>query len=353
MTSAEQEDLQAVNNENANTAASASANEATSSEAQQNTDQEGNNNVRSSPDPTKSATGSLQATGIKAVLEKSLQSYDKLPMLEIIFEKFVRQLSTALRNLTSEVVDVSILEFNSLRFSNYFSSLKNPFCITVFRAIEWENFGLIILENRLINSFVDLLLGGKKHTTQPGEQSEERALTSIEQGIARQIAETILNELSQSFDQISPTTFNFERLESNPNFVTISRPGDAVMVLKLNIEIDQQAKTVDIMIPYKTIEPIKEQMQQVFLGDKFGNDHEWERMIVSSINDVLLKIEAVITNKISTVKEIVNLKIGDTIVMNHSKDKDITVRSGPIELFTGKVGKVDNKVAINLKKTIG
>ncbi len=28
-------------------------------------------------------------TGIKAVLEQSLQSYDKLPMLEIIFEKFI------------------------------------------------------------------------------------------------------------------------------------------------------------------------------------------------------------------------------------------------------------------------
>ena len=109
----------------------------------------------------------------------------------------------------------------------------------------------------------------------------------------------MLNEISQAFDQISPTTVNFERLESNPNFVTISRPGDVIIVLKLSIEIDEQIKTMDIMIPYKTIEPIKEQMQQVFLGDKFGNDQEWESMFISSINDVKLPIEAVITNKIS------------------------------------------------------
>ena len=67
------------------------------------------------------------ASGIKAVLERSLQSYDRLPMLEIIFEKFVRQLSTALRNLTSEAVNISILEFNSLRFGNYFGTLTNNF----------------------------------------------------------------------------------------------------------------------------------------------------------------------------------------------------------------------------------
>ena len=292
------------------------------------------------------------ASGIKAVLERSLQSYDKLPMLEIIFEKFVRQLSTALRNLTSESVNISILEFNSLRFGNYFCTLTNNFSIAIFRAVEWENFGLIILENKMIFSFVDLLLGGKKNTIHITDQENDKVLTSIEQGIARQFTEIVLNELSQAFDQISPTTFNFERLESNPNFVTISRPGDAIIVLKLSIEIDEQIKTMDIMIPYKTIEPIKEQMQQVFLGDKFGNDQEWESMLISSINDVKLPIEAVITNKISTIKEISNLKIGDTIIMEHSKDKDITVRSGPIPLFTGKIGKVENKVAINLRKII-
>jgi flagellar motor switch protein FliM len=297
--------------------------------------------------------GSITNTsGIKAVLEKSLQSYDKLPMLEIIFEKFVRQLSTALRNLTSEAVNISILELNSLRFGDYFNTLTNNYSIAIFRAVEWENFGLIILENKMIFSFVDLLLGGKKNAIHIANQDGEKNLTSIEQGIAKQVTEIILNELSLSFDQISPTTFNFERLESNPNFVTISRPGDAVIVLKLSVEIDEQIKTIDIMIPYKTIEPIKEQMQQVFLGDKFGSDQEWENMLISSIKGVALPIEAVITNRISTIKEIANLKIGDTIVMEHSKDKDITVRSGPIALFTGKIGRVENKVAINLKKIV-
>lgn len=291
-------------------------------------------------------------TGIKAVLEQSLQSYDKLPMLEIIFEKFIRQLSTALRNLTSEPVDVSIDSFSSLRFRNYFDSLKNPSTIVVFKAVEWENLGLLILENNMIFSFVELLLGGKKNMLQSDDSDSERILTSIEQGLARQIAEVILIELSHAFDQITPSTFNFERLESNPNFVTISRPGDAVIVLKLKIEIDEQIKNIELLIPYKTIEPVKEQMQQMFLGDKFGIDHEWEQLLSESIHDIDLPIEAVISNKISTVEEIARLKIGDTIIMDHAKEKDIVVRTGPIPLFTGKIGKVENKVAINLKNLI-
>ena len=288
-------------------------------------------------------------TGIKAVLEQSLQSYDKLPMLEIIFEKFIRQLSTSLRNLTSETVDITISDFSSLRFGSYFDSLTSPSSIVVFKAVEWENLGLLILENDMIFSFVDLLLGGKKNALQKESKDADRILTSIEQVLARQISEVILAELSQAFDQITPTTFTFERLESNPNFVNISRPGDAVIVLRLKIEIDEQVKNVELLIPYKTIEPVNEQMQQVFLGDKFGIDQEWERLLSEAVHDVDLPIEAVICNKISTVEEIAKLKIGDTFIMDHAKDKDIIVRSGPIPLFTGKIGKVDNKVAINLK----
>lgn len=291
-------------------------------------------------------------TGVKAVLERSLQSYDKLPMLEIIFEKFIRQLSTSLRNLTSEAVDISIREFNSQRFGGYFKSLTTPYSIVIFKAVEWENFGLIIFENNMIFSFVDLLFGGKKNSAVNEEKDLERVLTSIEQGIAKQLSEVVLSELSQAFDQISPTTFSFERLESNPNFVTIARPGDAVIVLKLKIEIDEQVKNLEIIIPYKTIEPVKEQMQQMFLGDKFGSDIEWERLMLNTINDINLPIEAVITNRLSTIQEIAELKIGDVIVMNHAKDKDIIIRSGPIELFTGKIGKVDDRVAVNLKTII-
>ncbi len=301
------------------------------------------------PEDLKKGSKGMESTGIKAVLEQSLQSYDRLPMLEIIFEKFIRQLSTALRNLTSEPVDVTIADFSSLRFGGYFESLKTPSTIVVFKAVEWENLGLLILENNMIFSFVDLLLGGKKNTMQSESSDPERILTSIERGLAKQVAELILMELSQAFDQISPTTFNLERLESNPNFATISRPGDAVIVLRLKIEIDEQVKNLELLIPYKTIEPVKEQMQQVFLGDKFGTDHEWERLLSDSMHNVDLPIEAVITNKTSTLGEISKLKIGDTILMDHPKDKDITIRTGPIPLFSGKIGKVENKVAINVK----
>lgn len=293
-----------------------------------------------------------QAVGIKAVLDKALQSYDKLPMLEIVLEKFIRQLISALRNLTSEPIEAEIIEFSSLRFGPYFKSINQASSIAVFKAIEWENLGLLVLSNDLVFSFVDVLLGGKKNISNSTKQYQDRILTPIEQGIAKQIVEVLLNELSIAFEPVSPVSFSFERLENNPNFATICRPGDAIIVLKVEIEIENRKNILELLIPYKTIEPVKEQMQQVFLGDTFGVDATWEGMLSDSVNQVALPIEAVILDKPVLLKEVIHLKVGDTIVMDHNHDDDVLVRSGHVLLFKGQIGKVEDKVAVSLKNNV-
>jgi flagellar motor switch protein FliM len=288
-------------------------------------------------------------TGIKAFLDHALQSYEKLPMLEIVFEKFVRQLTTSMRYMTSEPLEMHVVDFNSSRFGNYFQTIKPRSSIVVFNALEWEHFGLLVFDSKMIFMFVDILLGGSVSGS-VNKSLTQRVPTSIEQGITKQIVDLILVELSSAFEQISTATFVFERLETNPNFATIARPGDAVIVLKMKIIIDDNDCCFDLVIPYKTIDPIKDKMQQVFLGEKFGADLSWERGILNTMSEVDIDLEAVIINKPTSLSDVANLKVGDTIIMDHKQEQEILVRSGPIKLLFGQIGKVEDKVAINVTK---
>ena len=100
--------------------------------------------------------------GISALLDKSLNAYDKLPMLEVVFDRLVRMMSTSLRNFTSDNVDVSIDSITSLRFGDYLNSIPLPALIIIFKALEWDNYGLITVDSSLIYSVVDVLLGGRR-----------------------------------------------------------------------------------------------------------------------------------------------------------------------------------------------
>src|SRR5690348_9433454 len=60
--------------------------------------------------------GADKPSGIQAILSSALVSYERLPMLEIVFDRLVRMLSTSLRNFTSDNVEVSLDNITAIRF---------------------------------------------------------------------------------------------------------------------------------------------------------------------------------------------------------------------------------------------
>ena len=65
-------------------------------------------------------------SGIQAILYSALVSYERLPMLEVVFDRLVRLMSTSLRNFTSDNVEVSLDNIASIRFGDYLNSIPLP-----------------------------------------------------------------------------------------------------------------------------------------------------------------------------------------------------------------------------------
>jgi flagellar motor switch protein FliM len=101
-------------------------------------------------------------SGIQAILNSTLISYERLPMLEVVFDRLVRLLTTSLRNFTSDNVEVTLDNITSIRFGDYLNSIPLPAMLAVFNAQEWDNYGLMTVDSSLIYSVVDVLLGGRR-----------------------------------------------------------------------------------------------------------------------------------------------------------------------------------------------
>ena len=67
-------------------------------------------------------------TGIQAIVESAMVSYERLPMLEIVFDRLLRMMSTSLRNLTSDNVEVSLDSITSIRFGDYLETIPCLLC---------------------------------------------------------------------------------------------------------------------------------------------------------------------------------------------------------------------------------
>jgi len=139
-------------------------------------------------------------SGIRAIINSALVSYERLPMLEIVYDRLVRMLSTSLRNFTSDNVEVSLDNITSLRFGDYLNSIPLPAMLGVFKAEEWDNYGLLTVDSALIYSIVDVLLGGRRGTT--SMRIEGRPYTTIERNLVERMLHVILNDMSAAFDAV-------------------------------------------------------------------------------------------------------------------------------------------------------
>ncbi len=231
-------------------------------------------------------------SGIRAIINSAMVSYERLPMLEIVFDRLVRLMTTSLRNFTSDNVEVSLDRITSVRFGDYLNSIPLPAILAVFKAEEWDNFGLITVNSSLIYSIIDVLLGGRRGQT--AIRVEGRPYTTIESNLVKRMIEVVLADAELAFKPLSPVKFNIDRLETNPRFAAISRPANAAILVRLRIDMEDRGGNVELLLPYATIEPIRDVLLQMFMGEKFGRDPIWEGHLATEIGQAEIAVDAVL-----------------------------------------------------------
>lgn len=291
-----------------------------------------------------------RSNGIYAILDRSMMAYEKLPMLEVVFDRLVRLLSSSLRNFTSDNVDVSIDSMVSMRFDDYMNSIPLPAMLVVYRAVEWENFGIITIDSAQIYSTVDVLLGGRK--TSRSMRVEGRPYTTIEQDIVKRMVDLVLSDMSASFDPVSPVSFQFDRLESNPRLVQITRPNSPVLLIRLRVDMEERGGMIEILLPHATLEPIRDLLLQMFVGEKFGQDSVWERHLGREVSHTTVDIEAILDERKISLGEVVNFKIGTTIMLDTKPDTPLKIKCAGVPLTTAQVGRVGDKIAIAINEDL-
>jgi flagellar motor switch protein FliM len=284
--------------------------------------------------------------GIQAILNSALVSYERLPMLEVVFDRLVRMMTTSLRNFTSDNVEVSLDDILSQRFGDYLNSIPLPAMLTVFKAEEWDNFGLMTVDSSMIYSIVDVLLGGRRGTA--AMRVEGRPYTTIERTLVERMIHVVLADLSAAFDPLSPVTFRFDRLETNPRFATISQPSNAAIVARLRIDMEDRGGRLEILIPFATLEPVRELLLQMFMGEKFGRDSIWETHLAEEMWFTEVPLEAVLDTQILPLSRVLNMKVGSKLLLNATADSPVILRCGDQPMFVGKMGRRGSNIAIRV-----
>lgn len=289
---------------------------------------------------------SAEESGIQKIISSGLVSYERLPMLEIVFDRLVRLMSTTLRNFTSDNVEVSIDGIVSLRFADYLNSIPLPAMLGVAHVRQWDNYGLVVVDSALIYSVVDVLLGGRRGTA--AMRIEGRPYTTIERTLVERLISVVLDDVTAAFEPLCPVEFAFDRLEVNPRFAAISRPSNACVMVRLRVDMEDRGGKLEILLPYATLEPVRELLLQQFMGEKFGRDSIWETHLAEELRQTEVALDVVLDEQMLPLSTILDLKVGDRIALGVSPGAPVRLRCGDIAMFEGELGRQEQRLAVRI-----
>jgi flagellar motor switch protein FliM len=181
---------------------------------------------------------------------------------------------------------------------------------------------------------------------------EGRPYTTIERNLVERLVAVVLGDLSASFDPISKVNFRFERLETNPRFATIARPANAAIIAKLRIDMEDRGGRLELLLPYATLEPVREMLLQQFMGEKFGRDSIWEGHLATELWATDVDIHAVVDEQVMTLQDVLDFRVGTRFMLNATPESEIMVLCGPERLFRGRMGRRGQNVAVMIERKI-
>jgi len=284
--------------------------------------------------------------GLRAVIESKVIAHERMPMLEVVCDRVVRNFAASMRNLTSDAIDVSLEEVTSTRFGEFMNRVALPAMVGVFKVKPWEGYGLITVESGLIYAVVDALLGGR--SGHPPTLIDGRAFTSIETRLVSRMLEAFLQDFARAFEPIEAVQMQHERIETNPRFAAIAGSSNICATATFRVDMDGRGGKFTLLLPYATLEPVREKLLQRFMGEKSGRDSIWEAHMASEIRKTNVTVNVVLGEKPMALAALRALEIGQTLQLTKGPDDPLDLQCGGVTLGQAQIGQRAGRVAVRL-----
>ena len=295
------------------------------------------------------STDQADASGVRpynlATQERIVRG--RMPTLEIINERFARQLRIGLYNFLRRGVEISVGPVKVTKYSEFIRNLVVPTNLNLVQFKPLRGNALIIFNPDLVFLIVDNLFGGdgRFHT-----RIEGRDFTLTEHRIIQRVLNIVFESYAKSWEPVFPIEFEFVRSEMNTQFASIATPNEVVVNITFSIELGQTSGEMHICMPYSMIEPIKDQLTSSMQAENLEVDKRWIRLMRQQVQMAEVELVADLGTARVNLRDIVNLKIGDVIPLDIPPTVEAKVDGVPV--MECAYGKFNGQYTLRVEKLL-
>jgi flagellar motor switch protein FliM len=251
----------------------------------------------------------------------------RMPTMEIINERFARNIRIGLFNLIRRSPEVSIGGTKVQKYSAFLRELVVPTNFNIVSIKPLRGSGLVVCEPTLVFAVIDALFGGagKFHT-----RIEGRDFSPTEQRVIQRLVDVVSSEFKKAWNGIYPLELEYQRSEMQPQFANIATPNEIVVSTAFTLELGDTTGSIHLAIPYATMEPIRDILYSTVQGDSAEPDRRWVNLLKHQIQDAEVELVAELGHAPATVEQLLSMKAGDFLELDLDPLIDVKVDGVPV-----------------------
>jgi flagellar motor switch protein FliM len=271
----------------------------------------------------------------------------RLPTLELINDRFARELKPALYRLMRRHADISIGVVKMIKYSEFIRPLPVPASLNIMQVPPLRGSALFVFEPNLVHAVVDAMFGGAARANRP---IEGRDFTQTEQRIIRRLLDVASAEYQRAWQPVHALAFDFQRTEMQSRFVSIASPNDIVVVSSFSIALGSVEGDLHLCLPLAMLEPLREALNNPIQGDQPGPDGRWLDEIATQVKTAEVELSATLARFPTTLGQLMQLRVGDVIAFE--REEVISAEIDGIPVLECRYGTSGTQYAIQVERVL-
>ncbi|CAM3445236.1 flagellar motor switch protein FliM [Parendozoicomonas haliclonae] len=268
--------------------------------------------------------------------------HDLVPTLSVLYKRFAQLLKFSLYNQFRNNPEVEFTGVDSVKFVKFDTESPDN-SLHIFKVNSLKSVGFVTVSNQLIGALIDLFFGGSGKT----EIDAAREMSTTEKRMLNKFLNAAMENLQETWESILPFDVELQTDQSTPISTLFTNDTELLLVSRFKISMADTEGTLEIVLPYKSLEPIRERIQAYRHTDQ---DPHWENNLRGNVLMAPVEISATMCQVDLMLKDILGLKSGDIIQTNIPGQ--VTVKVSGLPCLKATVCTIDDSLALKIVRRL-
>ncbi len=271
----------------------------------------------------------------------------RMPTMEIINERFARNLRIGLFNFMRRSPEISVGPVRVIKYSAFVRDIAVPTNINILSLAPLRGSGLLIFDPTLVFTVIDTLFGGNGKLR---FRIEGRDFSPTEQRIIQRLVQVATAEYAKAWGGLFKFDLTHQRSEMHTQFANIASPSEIVVATTFNVEIGDSGGEVHFCFPYASLEPIRDLLYSSLQADGQEPDRRWVRQLTQQVQSAEVELCGELAETRIRLGDLMRLQAGDFVPLPLRDIIPVKVDGVPVMECT--FGTVNGHIAVRIERML-